>query len=73
MSRSASEGAILPSKQWRIGSPGRLKSVEVCKLYTYKMTAAEMRALKLHFQLIGMTWTEREECQQQQNEPIEGV
>jgi hypothetical protein len=27
----------------------------MCNLYTWKMTAKEMRALKLHFQFIGMT------------------
>jgi hypothetical protein len=45
----------------------------VCNLYTYKMTREEMRALKLHFQFIGTTWTEWEERQRQQNEPIEDV
>lgn len=45
----------------------------MCNLYTYKMTAAEMRALKLHYQLIGTTWTEWEERQRQRNEPIEDV
>jgi hypothetical protein len=43
----------------------------MCNLYTYKMTRAEMRALKLHFQFIGTTWTEWEERQRQRNEPIE--
>jgi hypothetical protein len=28
----------------------------MCNLYTWKMTAEEMRALKLHFQFIGTTW-----------------
>jgi putative SOS response-associated peptidase YedK len=37
------------------------------------MTAEEMRALKLHFQFIGTTWTEWEERQRRQNEPIEDV
>ena len=37
------------------------------------MTAAEMRALKLHFQLIGTTWTEWEDRQRGQNEPIKDV
>jgi hypothetical protein len=37
------------------------------------MTAAEMRALKLHYQFVGTTWTEWEERQRQQNEPIEDV
>ena len=45
----------------------------MCNLYTYKMTREEMRALTLHFQLIGTTWTEWEERQRQQNEPIEDV
>lgn len=39
-------------------------------VYTYKMPAAEMRALKLHFQLIGTTWTEWQQRQRQQHEPI---
>jgi hypothetical protein len=30
----------------------------MCNLYTYKMTAAETRTLKLHYQFIGTTWTE---------------
>jgi hypothetical protein len=29
----------------------------MCNLYTYKMTAAEMRALKLHYQFHCTTWT----------------
>jgi hypothetical protein len=45
----------------------------MCNLYTWKMTAEEMRALKLHFQLIGTTWTQWEERQRRQNEPIEHV
>ena len=45
----------------------------MCNLYSYKMTAAEMRALKLHYQFIGTTWTEWKERQRQQNEPIEDV
>jgi putative SOS response-associated peptidase YedK len=45
----------------------------MCNLYTYKMTAAETRTLKLHYQFIGTTWTEWEESQRQQNEPIEDV
>jgi putative SOS response-associated peptidase YedK len=45
----------------------------MCNLYTWKMTAAEMRALTLHFQLIGTTWTEWEERQRGQNEPIKDV
>ncbi len=45
----------------------------MCNLYTWKMTGAEMRALKLHFQLIGTTWTEWEERQRGQNEPIKDV
>ena len=45
----------------------------MCNLYTYKMTAEEMRALKLHFLFIGTTWTEWEERQRRQNEPIEDV
>jgi len=45
----------------------------MCNLYTYKMTAEQMRALKLHYQFIGTTWTEWEERQRQQNEPIEDV
>ena len=39
-------------------------------LCTWKMTAEEMRALKLHFQFIGTTWTEWEERQRGRNEPI---
>ena len=42
----------------------------MCNLYTWKMTAEEMRALKLHFQFIGTTWTEWEERQRGRNEPI---
>jgi hypothetical protein len=45
----------------------------MCNLYTYKMTRGEMRALKLHFQLIGTTWTEWEERQGRRNEPVEEV
>src|SRR5689334_21416282 len=45
----------------------------MCNLYTYKMTRDEMRALKLHFQLIGTTWSEWEERQRRRNEPIEDV
>jgi len=45
----------------------------MCNLYTWKMTAEEMRALKLHFQFIGTTWAEWEERQRRQNEPIEDV
>ena len=45
----------------------------MCNLYTWKMSAEEMRALKLHFQFIGTTWTEWEERQRRQNEPIEDV
>ena len=45
----------------------------MCNLYTYKMSAEEMRALKLHFQFYGTTWTEWEECQRRRNEPIEDV
>jgi putative SOS response-associated peptidase YedK len=45
----------------------------MCNLYTYKMTAEEMRALKLHFQFIGTTWTEWEERQRKFNAPIEDV
>lgn len=45
----------------------------MCNLYTYKMTADEMRALKLHFQLIGTTFTAWEERQRRQNQPIEDV
>jgi hypothetical protein len=41
----------------------------MCNLYTWKMTAAEMRALKLHFQFIGTTWSEWEERQRGRNEP----
>jgi len=29
----------------------------MCNLYTYRMTAEEMRALKLHVQFIGTPWT----------------
>jgi hypothetical protein len=45
----------------------------MCNLYTHKMTAAEMRALMLHYQFHGLTWTEREERQRERNEPIEDV
>jgi len=45
----------------------------MCNLYTYKMSAEEMRALKLHFQFYGTTWTEWEERQRRRNEPIEDV
>ena len=45
----------------------------MCNLYTWKMTAEEMRALKLHFQFIGTTWTEWAERQRRQNEPIEDI
>ena len=42
---------------------GVLAFGRMCNLYTRKMTAEEMRALKLHFQFIGTTWTEWEERQ----------
>jgi putative SOS response-associated peptidase YedK len=45
----------------------------MCNLYTWKMTAEEMRALKLHFQLIGTTWSQWEERQRQRNEPVADV
>src|SRR4051812_42792201 len=45
----------------------------MCNLYSYKMTADQMRALKLHYQFIGTTWTEWEERHRQRNEPIEDV
>jgi putative SOS response-associated peptidase YedK len=45
----------------------------MCNLYTYKMSAAEMRALKLHYQFHGTTWSEWEERQAGRNEPIEDV
>ena len=45
----------------------------MCNLYTYKMTVEEMRALKLHFEFIGTTWSEWEERQRRLNEPIEDV
>src|SRR5580658_3484772 len=45
----------------------------MCNLYTHKMTAAEMRALMLHYQFHGLTWTEREERQRERNAPIEDV
>jgi putative SOS response-associated peptidase YedK len=45
----------------------------MCNLYTWKMTAEEMRALKLHFQLIGTSWTEWQERQRRFNTPIEDV
>ena len=45
----------------------------MCNLYTYKMTVEEMRALKLHFQLIGTTWSDWEERQRRRNAPIEDV
>jgi putative SOS response-associated peptidase YedK len=45
----------------------------MCNLYTYKMSVEEMRALKLHFQFVGTTWTDWEERQRRQNEPIEDV
>jgi hypothetical protein len=31
----------------------------MCNLYTYKMSAEEMRGLISHYRLIGTTWTER--------------
>jgi len=31
----------------------------MCNLYTYKMSADEMRGLMSHNKLIGTTWTER--------------
>jgi len=45
----------------------------MCNLYTYKMSREEMRALKLHFQLIGTTWSDWEERQRRRNEPVEDV
>ena len=45
----------------------------MCNLYTYKMSAEEMRALKLHFQFHGTTWTEWEERQRRRNEPVDDV
>jgi hypothetical protein len=45
----------------------------MCNLYTWKMTAEEMRALKLHYQIHGTTWAEWEERQRQQNKPIDDV
>jgi len=45
----------------------------MCNLYTYKITVEEMRALKLHFEFIGTTWSEWEERQRRLNEPIEDV
>jgi putative SOS response-associated peptidase YedK len=45
----------------------------MCNLYTYKMSREEMRALKLHFQLIGTTWSDWEERLRRQNEPVEDV
>lgn len=45
----------------------------MCNIYTCKMTAAEMRALYLHYKFIGTTWTAWEERQCQQNEPVENV
>jgi putative SOS response-associated peptidase YedK len=45
----------------------------MCNLYTWKMTAEQMRALKLHYQFIGTPRTEWEERQRRQNEPIEDV
>ena len=30
----------------------------MCNLYTWEMTAEKMRALKVHFQFIGTTWSE---------------
>lgn len=45
----------------------------MCNLYTYKMTAEEMPALKLHFQFIGTTWSDWQERQRRRNEPIEDV
>lgn len=45
----------------------------MCNLYTWKMTAEEMRAFKLHFQFMGTTWSDWQERQRGQNEPIEDV
>ena len=45
----------------------------MCNLYAYRMTAAEMRALKLHYRFVGTTWTEWEERQRRRNEPIGDV
>ena len=45
----------------------------MCNLYTWKMSAEEMRDLKRHFQLIGTTWSDWEERLRRQNVPIEDV
>jgi putative SOS response-associated peptidase YedK len=45
----------------------------MCNLYTYKMSAAEMRALKLHYRFVGTTWMDWEERQRRQNAPVEDV
>jgi hypothetical protein len=42
----------------------------MCNLYTYKMSADEMRGLMSHYRLIGTTWIERIRTQ---NEPINDV
>jgi putative SOS response-associated peptidase YedK len=42
----------------------------MCNLYTYKMSADEMRGLMSHYRLIGTTWTERMRIQ---NEPVNDV
>jgi putative SOS response-associated peptidase YedK len=42
----------------------------MCNLYTYNMTPAEMRAMRLHYKLVGTTWTEWEKRKRWHNEPI---
>ena len=45
----------------------------MCNLYTWKMSAEEMRALKLHFQFIGTAWSDWVERQRRFNAPIDDV
>lgn len=42
----------------------------MCNLYTYKMSADEMRSLMGHYQLVGDAWADR---LRMQNEPVRDV
>src|SRR5689334_17264373 len=42
----------------------------MCNLYTYKMSADEMRGLMSHYRLIGTTWIDRVRMQ---NTPVDDV
>ena len=69
LSANGHGGYLSPSA---LGGAGRYPGA-MCNLYTWKMTAKEMRALKLHLPFIGTTWTQWEERQRRQNEPSEDV